>query len=377
MLGCVVAVLVAGCAMPAGYRPVDPPAARQAVDPPVAAAVVAEKFPTPIVELSGAPAEIGSEHGTRLAGPIKVLSDAYIDALLGNEAVRAVATFAARGFEPYLLPEHLEELKALAEAARIDFDTALLGQCFLDLGASEGCSTVTLPASASPDHVARFGRNLDFFNLGMADKYNTVFIYHPQGRYAFCAIGWPGQIGVLSGMNQWGLALANMEVPRDIRLPTAMPYVLLYRMVLERCKTVKEAIDLLKHTPRQSANNLMLMDSSGARAVAEISPGGVVVRRANDSTALISTNTQRGQDADTPGICDRYDFLHDSSKKEFGRIGVGQLEAMLTGAQQRNFTLQSMIFEPSTLTLYLATGLNAADHPFYRLDLKPYFEGKE
>jgi isopenicillin-N N-acyltransferase-like protein len=360
---------VAGCAMPAA----SPPSADPPIAPPSAAAP-AETFPTPILELTGSPAEIGKTHGERLAKPIKLLSDQYMSTLLGNGAVRAIATFAARGFESRLLPEHREELVALAKACGLDFDTALLGQCFLDLGASEGCSTVTLPASASPDHIARFGRNLDFFSLGLADKYSTVFVYHPQGRFAFVAIGWPGQIGVLSGMNQWGLTLANMEVPRELRLPDAMPYMLLYRMVLERCKTVNEAIALLKTTPRQSANNLMLMDASGARAVAEISPAGVVVRRADANTALISTNNQRGQDADSPGICPRYDSLHDNSKQQFGAIGVKQLEGMLAAAEQKNFTLQSMIFEPSTRTLYLATGLNAAERPFYKLDLEPYFD---
>ena len=52
-------------------------------------------------------------------------------------------------------------------------------------------------------------------------------------------------IGVLSGMNEHGLTLANMEVDRPRRLPVAMPYTLLYRTVLERCRTVDEAIALL------------------------------------------------------------------------------------------------------------------------------------
>ena len=52
----------------------------------------------------------------------------------------------------------------------------------------------------------------------------------------------------------------------------AMPYALLYRTVLERCKTVEEAIALLETTPRQTANNLMLMDATGNRAVVEITP---------------------------------------------------------------------------------------------------------
>src|SRR5207245_7456445 len=107
-------------------------------------------------------------------------------------------------------------------------------------------------------------------------------------------------------MNEHGLALANMEVTRDgATAPRAMPYTLLYRTILERCRTVDEAIELLKSTPRQTANNLMLMDASGDRAVAEITPDSVTIRRASDAQALISTNHQRGSDLDARGRCDR------------------------------------------------------------------------
>src|SRR5207253_2804759 len=115
------------------------------------------------------------------------------------------------------------------------------------------------------------------------------------------SVAWPGMIGVLSGMNEHGLTLANMEVDRNRRLPVAMPYTLLYRSVLEHCKTVEQAIAFLKSTPRQTANNLMLMDATGDRAVLEITPDAVVVRRAPDSAPLISTNHHRGTDLDTAG----------------------------------------------------------------------------
>ena len=161
-------------------------------------------------------------------------------------------------------------------------------------------------------------------------------------------------IGVLSGMNEHGLTLANMEVDRQVRLPVAMPYSLLYRTVLERCKTVDEAIDLLRKTPKQTPNNLMLMDAQGHRAVAEITPEGVAVRRGIDGSSLISTNHQRGGDADTAGLCKRYDFLHDRSKSEFGHIDEPELQTILAGASQNNFTLQTMVFEPANRVIYLS-----------------------
>lgn len=331
-------------------------------------------FALPIIELNGDGGEIGAEHGRRLASTIQLLHEKYLKVYLRTEARRLAAMMAAKAFETRLLPEHREEIQALAAQSGVDTREVMLAQCFLDLSAMTACSTISLPASASPDGVARFGRNLDFPSFSVADKHTVVFIYRPRGRYQFAAIGWPGMIGVLSGMNEHGLTVANMEVDRLPRLPVAMPYTLLYRTLLEQCRTVDEAIQLLEKTPRQTANNLMVMDAGGARAVIEITPEAISVRRGNDSAALISTNHQRGIDVDTPNRCRRYDYLHDTSASNFGRIDQSGIQSMLGGVAQGKMTLQSMIFEPANRIIHLSAGENAAGKTFSRLDLKRYFE---
>jgi hypothetical protein len=328
-----------------------------------------------IVELRGDPAEMGAEHGRQCGPAIHLLYDKYLNVAVQG-AARFQASVAAALFEAQMLPEHRDEMLALAGETGIQPIDVALAQCFLDLSPGILCSTVTLPASASPDGVARFGRNLDFPSLDIADKHSVVFIYHPRGRYQFAAVSWPGLIGVLSGMNEHGLCLANMEVERTVRTPSAMPYILLYRAVLEQCRTVDEAIDLLQRTPRQSANNLMLMDASGNRAVAEIRPEGVVIRRGDEKSALISTNHQRGQDSATAGLCWRYDLLHEASAAQFGKIDALALQRLLGEVVQGNqgdMTLQSMVFEPANRVIYLAVGSDAPTHPYERIDLKTYF----
>ncbi len=182
---------------------------------PVAPKAVKKPFPIPIVELRGSGRQIGEEHGAKLANSIQYLHDKYLLVYLKNQTQRFLAIAAARIFESELLPEHQAEIQALAKASGVDEQETMVAQCFLDLSKMAACSTITLPASAAPDHVARFGRNLDFWSLNVADKYTTLFIIHPDaGRYAFASVGWPGMIGVLSGMNEHGLALANMEVTR-------------------------------------------------------------------------------------------------------------------------------------------------------------------
>lgn len=355
ILGLVIAL--AGCSQPVAMPPPPP-----------------RVTSLPVVEFRGDDAQLGTQHGQMLGPQVRMLQDKYLKVYLRTDQIHDAAIASARVFESQISPHHLAEIQALARASNVDVDSIMLANCFLDLQPMVACSTVTLPASASPDGVARFGRNLDFPGLEIADKSSELLIFHPKGRYAFAAVSWPSLIGVLSGMNEHGLAIANMEVSRPLRKPAAMPYMLLYRSVLENCRTVPEAISLLQATPRQTANNLMIMDATGDRAVIELTPEQVVVRRGQDGQALISTNHQRGQDTQTPGKCNRYDLLNTTSHELYGHIDEPELQKMLGAVALGNLTMQSMVFEPANRVIYLATGLNAATHPYERIDLKPYFQ---
>ncbi len=328
----------------------------------------------PTVIQQGTPEQMGQAHGHALGESIRTLHAQYISRWIRNDAQRSLAMTVAGVFESMLSPEHRKELIALAKAANADEKQTMLANCFLDLSPMTACSTITLPASASPDGVARFGRDLDFPSFDIADNASVLLIYRPAGKYAFASIGWPGLIGVLSGMNEHGLALANMEVTRSSRPPTAVPYTVLYRTVLEQCKTVNEVIELIRTTPRQTENNLMVMDATGDRAVIEIYTDHVDVRRAGADKPLISTNHRRCNQPDVAGRCSRYDSLEKTARQSFGRVDVPLLQHMLTDASAGDMTLQSMIFEPSTLTLYLATGKNAPTKPMQKIALRPMLQ---
>jgi len=171
-------------------------------------------------------------------------------------------------------------------------------------------------------------------------------------------------------MNEHGLTLANMEVARTPRVPDAMPYSFLYRTILEECRTVNEAIHLLEKERRQSANNLMLMDASGDRALVEITPAAIHVRRREDTAPLVATNHHRG-DRDEPHVCTRYDCLTADATRDWGRFDRQALQKLLALTGQGDLTLQSMIFEPLDRRLLLAVGKRAANRDFHLVDLRP------
>ena len=114
----------------------------------------------------------------------------------------------------------------------------LVAAAFPDVYRGGGCSTLAATAPATKGGKPLLARNLDFFPLGILDRYGLIALYRPDGMHAFASVTWPGLCGVLSGMNDAGLALAVHEVlaGRDgSRLfnPKGVPYTFALRRVLD------------------------------------------------------------------------------------------------------------------------------------------------
>jgi len=112
----------------------------------------------------------------------------------------------------------------------------------------------------------------------------------------------------------------------------------------------------------------MLVDAAGDRAVVEIRPAGIAVRRAEADAALVATNHHR-EDRDEPGRCRRYDCITTDATTAWGRIDRDALWRILNRVGGDS-TLQAMIFEPADRVLHLATGRRAATLVPVRLDLR-------
>lgn len=337
---------------------------------PVAHAASPATQPTaPIISIHGNPGQLGAQHGNQAGQQIRELQSAYFARLFQNPRAAQLALSSAKKFEPFIAPEHLDEIRALSDASRLDLDRTLLTQCFLDLLPMVACSTLALDADAFSDGVARMARNLDFPSMGVADRATALLVFKPEGRNKFVSIGWPGMVGVLTGMNEHGLTLANMEVTRLPRPAEAMPYTLLYRSVLEHCRTVDEAIAYLESATKQTANNLMLMDAQGARAVVELRPGNTTVRRGKPNIPLASTNHQRGPDDLSTGRCWRYEGMVAQAQRRHGRLDRQGVAEIISSVAVAQLTMQCMVFEPSNRLVYLSTGRDAGRGPFVVVDL--------
>jgi predicted choloylglycine hydrolase len=217
-----------------------------------------------------------------------------------------------------------------------------------------------------------FGRNLDYPTLGKLHQYSLVTIYRPKGKKAFASIGFPGLIGCLSGINEEGLALAVHEVrlSRDNspRLNTkGIPYTMCFRRVLEECRNVSEAEKLLRSLPRTTILNLAVCDRQGG-AVFEITSKNLVVRKGENGITPC-TNHFRTKELTTGVNCWRYPLLAEDFHRE--KLDRNDLATRLHAANQGGATLQTMLFAPKELILFLALGkCPSSALPMKELDLK-------
>lgn len=127
----------------------------------------------------------------------------------------------------------------------------------------------------------------------------VVTIAHPEGRIAWAGVGWPGALGVVTGVNAHGIAvMVNPARTGDVRVTrTARPVAHLARGVLEQAKTLDEAVKLIETTPTLGAAVIAIADASGAWLLVERTPTKAIVERNPRSPVLgdvLTTNALAG-----------------------------------------------------------------------------------
>lgn len=228
------------------------------------------------------------------------------------------------------------------------------------------------------------GRNLDYPPVGDVGQYTLIQVYRQGPKYLnFASVGFPGLLGVLSGMNEAGLALAIHEVV-DIRSPkrkfnaAGLPYALTYRLILENCQTVEEARRFLLGLERSTTTNLLIADRKQA-VVFEVSPDDVLVRPAENGATCCANHyclpeNRAEQQANPYQSFERFQLLEKACGID-QKIDIGLVKKLLDATNLGPNTLQSMVFECEPLRLHLAFGPPPASKGVFRdIDLKPFLK---
>ncbi len=159
-----------------------------------------------------------------------------------------------------------------------------------------GCS---IAAAARTDQV-RLVRNYD-----LAPHLNEGLLF----RSAWGGVPVMGMVeflwGLSDGINNYGLSAALAFGGRNDTAP-GFGITLILRYVLETCRNVEEAIDVLNRVPSHMAYNIALADRFGHTASVELRPGGGLLR----VWPSIATNHQHG-----PEPASRHRFTETYSRR--------------------------------------------------------------
>jgi predicted choloylglycine hydrolase len=183
-----------------------------------------------------------------------------------------------------LVPKLCDEIRGLADGVRFPYETfacwLLTMYGFDDV---HGCTCFCF----SDRDKTYLARNSDMFPE--LKSTSESILYRPEQGFAFLGHS-TSMVQMEDGLNEQGLSVGmNFMTTKNYKpgLNTGM----VVRHILETCKTVNEAVELINQLPLSSTQNIILADKEGNMAVIECSPNRVVVRKLEPADGyLISAN---------------------------------------------------------------------------------------
>lgn len=176
-------------------------------------------------------------------------------------------------------PHLIEELHGLSESLEIPYKKTVAMFSGYDVPKFQamGCSAYMTDSY--------YVRNYDFSPV----LYDHVFSLL-DNEQSFASAGYNLQvIGRHDGVNERGLVIGLHFVSfNDFQIGVSAWTAV--RIVLDCCKTIEDAVSLLKEIPHAACYNFSIADEAGQKAVVEASPSKVVVRDGEGEVSLACVN---------------------------------------------------------------------------------------
>ncbi|UCE58929.1 MAG: hypothetical protein JSU63_15985 [Phycisphaerales bacterium] len=208
------------------------------------------------------------------------------------------------------------EAQAIAHFIGGDWRGVMLANILYDLAIYRyGCSTAVLPTRNGPV----IARNMDWPPEDVIAQTSYLIRTHRGGEFVFASAGWPGSLGVVTGLSGRGFAIVlnATSCPKRLGL-TGYPVLLHIRRVLEDADSFDSAVMQLSET-RLAAPCLITVagEENHQRVVIERTPRRSAPRWAEEDQPLFVTNHYRimfqGESSSIPGLdettCSRYDAI--------------------------------------------------------------------
>ncbi|MBI4212759.1 MAG: hypothetical protein HY534_00450 [Chloroflexi bacterium] len=362
--------------------------------------------------IAGTPEQLGAQHGELFREEIRdILVALKHHVLYGQKgfdglALRTGVRTTARLMERRIPQRYRREMSALARAAGVPYSDVLLINCIDDVFANLyqlgelfgrlGCSAFAISDAQADGGRLICGRNLDYFiqsavgeDVWAATSYMREHVvaieYRPSTGRSFVSVGWPGFIGVATGMNQAGLALGSLTVSARRNWPFATPATLTYRMVLEQAESLQGAVDLIRRSSRTQGNNVLVGSGGEGRAVVvEYTPWEFAIRepdrgRICTTNHFVAPRLERRNRSGVPGSSAermaRLGELCVSASAEVESAGEFLVDTALRNPEANEYcavqnpcTIYGVVFAPDESCLWLRVA-DRSDRPFERVRL--------
>lgn len=270
-----------------------------------------------VVSLAGSPEEIGAEHTTllydRMAEDERVLWDGF-RALVpfgpARIALFDLGRLRYRGVEAGIPEERRRELAAEARAFSPDpyasnmptYPRMVFLHALYDIALGFehspllGCTAFGLGPNATTDGHALFARAFDFEAADVFDSDKVAFVVREEKKIPFLSVAWPGLVGVVTGMNAAGVAVAVHGGRAREPSTVGVPVVFSLRDALSRAHDTNEAVAILSSQPVMVSHIVFVGDAQGKYAIVERAPGMPAFARSagDDSGKLAITNHFEG-----------------------------------------------------------------------------------
>ena len=293
-----------------------------------------------VLHVYGSPYEMGQAQGVLLKKEVREFVDKtfkYLDDMIVSsldkypiskfmkemivlKGMDAALDFTIKETQPFTPSYYYDELRGLADASGVDFDTLLRLNMFAEL-TKASCSFVGSYGSASENGKTYQVRALDYDTDGPFKDYPLITVYHPDKGNAFTIVGWPGSIGALTGMSEKKIGMSEIGVeyaddsfgqgtdntpPEKVK---GKPWMMVFRDTLQFTNNVNEAVSAIQNSNR-TCNLILGVGDGNNKAVYGIEYSGYVAVPYNDANQLPVNDTwhpvvkdvvYNGMDWDCPG----------------------------------------------------------------------------
>lgn len=309
-------------------------------------------LPKILVDLARAPEQRWRE----LAGYIdqaRKLTDSYVKDLGGLETFAPMLAAYRAGF---VSGEHAAEVDAIAKIIGRSSEEVLLANIYYDaMHAFLGCTAFALDTPSGPIHA----RNLDWWTENSMLSDHTLIAECSGGSAPgpYSLVGWPGFMGVFSGVAKGRFAITLNAVLSDEAPQPAQSITLLLRKVFDTAADYESALSIVTETPIV-ADCLLLVSGvkSGQMAVVERTGTKAEVRKPEDGLVVVTNDYRKLNSgvAPAPGnelqetACARFDRATALAHHQQPATAEDCFRILQDSSVKMGITVQHMVMQAST-----------------------------